>query len=122
MKVIIDLIEELRQSIANQEHYTLSVGLLKPDLKDDTKLHYAGEAPLHHFEINTQQEQLLFTHHTTKASPLKVEALLPSLMILEMSTMMYPLRITLNEAYKDLEVVGFGKNDEEGRFILFIAV
>lgn len=32
MKVIIDLIEEIRESIANAEAYLLSVGLLKEDV------------------------------------------------------------------------------------------
>ena len=121
MKVIIDLIEELRQSIANQEHYTLSVGLLKKDAKNTSQLHYAGEAPLHHFELDTIKSRLHFMH-TQEETPLKVEALLPTLLILEMSTMMYPLEVTLNETYQNLEIVGFGKNDEEQRFILFIVL
>ena len=43
MKVIIDLIEDIRESIDNAEAYVLRAGLLKEDLDDNSKLRYAGD-------------------------------------------------------------------------------
>jgi hypothetical protein len=52
MKVIIDLIEDIRESIANAEEYELRAGLLKEDPSDPSKLLYAGEAPLNRFALD----------------------------------------------------------------------
>ena len=51
-----------------------------------------------------------------------IGALIPSLLILDMDAMMYALKMDVNEKYKDMEIVGFGKNDEQKRYILFIKI
>mgnify|MGYP000520709788 FL=1 len=45
MRVIIDLIEDVREQIGNHEAYEVTAGLLKTDAQDSEKLIYAGEAP-----------------------------------------------------------------------------
>ena len=60
MKVIIDLIEDIRESIANAEDYILAAGLLKEDANDPSKLIYVGEAPLNMYEIDPVCRQLIF--------------------------------------------------------------
>ncbi len=60
MKVIIDLIEDVREQIGNHEAYEVMAGLLKTDTEDSTKLIYAGEAPLNSVQLEREKRQLLF--------------------------------------------------------------
>ena len=55
-------------------------------------------------------------------SQLTIGELIPSLLILGMDAMMYALKMDVNAHYSDMEIVGFGKNDEEKRYILFIKI
>ena len=48
--------------------------------------------------------------------------LIPSILILDMEAMLFVLKMDVNDQYKDMEIVGFGKNDEEKRYILFIKI
>ena len=121
MKFIIDLIEDVREQIGNHEEYVVTAGLLKVDEKDSDKLIYAGEAPLNIASINDETKQLNFK---IDGSEMKVTigALIPPLLIQDMDAMMYELRMDVNTQYSDMEIVGFGKNDEEKRYILFIKI
>jgi len=121
MKYIIDLIEDVREQISNNEAYVVTAGLLKSDINDNTKLIYAGEAILNTSHIDDIKKQLIFEIDGSD-SKVTIEALIPPLLILDMDTMMYELKIDVNEQYKDMEIVGFGKNDEEKRYILFIKI
>lgn len=121
MKFIIDLIEDVREQIANHEAYTLTVGLLKQDQKDSNKLIYAGEALLNTVNINKQKRELQFSIDAS-TNKVTIGELIPTLLILDMDNMMYSLKIDVNAQYKDMEIVGFGKNDEAMRYILFIKV
>ena len=51
-----------------------------------------------------------------------VGELIPSLLILDMQTMMYTLKMDVNVQHSGLEIVGFGKSDEEKSYLLFIKV
>ena len=51
---------------------------------------------------------------------LAVGEVVPSLLIADMDTMMYGIKVDLNDYYRDMEVVGFGKNDEAHRYVLLI--
>ena len=121
MKYIIDLIEDIREQIGNHEEYVVTAGLLKEDTSDSTKLVYTGEAPLNLAILNDEAKQL---HFKIDGSDMRVTigALIPPLLILDMNAMMYELRMDVNEQYKDMEIVGFGKNDEQKRYILFIKI
>jgi len=120
MKVVIDLIEEIRESIADAQSYTISAGLLKQNEDDATKLHYVGEAMISSFSTDEDAHKLRLVVGSEKQ--LHVEEIVPSLLIADMDTMMYEVTVDVNENYRDMEVVGFGKNDEEKRFVLFIQV
>jgi len=39
-----------------------------------------------------------------------------------MDAMMFEVKMDVNAQHKDMEIVGFGKNDEEKRYILFIKI
>jgi len=121
MKFIIDLIEDVREQIGNHEEYVVMAGLLKEDAKDKRKLIYAGEAPLNVTVLDEVKRQLVFKMDGSDKR-VSIGALIPPLLILDMDVMMYELRMDVNEQYKEMEIVGFGKNDEEKRYILFIKI
>jgi len=121
MKYIIDLIEDVREQIGNHEEYLVTAGLLKEDANDSAKLIYAGEAPLNLAVLNDEKRQLEFKIDSSDRR-VTIGALIPPLLILDMDAMMYALRMDVNEQYKNMEIVGFGKNDEEKRYILFIKI
>ncbi len=121
MKFIIDLIEDVREQIGNHEAYVVTAGLLKADENDSNKLIYAGEAPVNIASLNDESKQLNFKIDGSDMR-VTIEALIPPLLILDMDTMMYELRMDVNVQHSDVEVVGFGKNDEEKKYILFIKI
>ena len=121
MKVIIDLIEDVREQIGNQETYEVTAGLLKTDVNDPTKLVYAGEASLNTFTIEREKRQLALKIDGSDKK-LTIGELIPSVLILDMDAMMFELKMDVNAQYKNMEIVGFGKNDEMKRYILFIKI
>jgi len=121
MKVIIDLIEDIRESIANAEEYILTAGLLKEDPQNENKLIYAGEAPLNVTDLDKVRKQLIFKIDGSDTK-VTVGEIIPPLLIADMDMMMFELRMDVNAQYKNMEIIGFGKNDEEKRYILFIKI
>jgi hypothetical protein len=121
MRVIIDLIEDVREQIGNHEAYEVMAGLLKTDEQDSTKLIYAGEAPLNSVELERDKKQLVFKIDNSDKK-LTIGELIPSILILGMDAMMFELKMDVNTQYKGMEIVGFGKNDEQKRYILFIKI
>ncbi len=119
MKFIIDLIEDLREQIGNHEAYVVTAGLLKADERDSTKLIYAGEASLNIASLNEERKQLIFEIDGSDTK-ITIGELIPSLLISDMDKMMFELRMNVNAQYSDMEIVGFGKNDEDKKYILFI--
>ena len=121
MRVIIDLIEDVREQIGNHEEYEVMAGLLKTDAQDSQKLIYAGEAPLNSVQLEREKRQLkLIIDGSDKK--LTIGELIPPILILDMDAMMFELKMDVNAQYEDMEIVGFGKNDEEKRYILFIKI
>ncbi len=121
MKYIIDLIEDVRESIGNSGEFLLSAILLKENPDNLKQLIYAGESPLNTFNIDKEQKRLLFNINGS-TTRITVESLIPSLVILDMDAMMYELRMDVNSQYQNIEIIGFGKNMEEKKYILFIKI
>ncbi len=121
MKFIIDIIEDIREQIGNQEAYVITAGLLKEDPDDANRLIYAGEAFLNSSHIDDVRKQLIFKIDGSDTK-ITVGELIPPLLISDMDKMMYELRMDVNTQYSDMEIVGFGKNDEEKKYILFIRI
>jgi len=121
MKFIIDLIEDVREQIGNHEAYVVTAGLLKADETDSTKLIYTGEAPLNLAMLDEENKQLNFKIDSSDARVI-IGELIPPLLILDMDVMMYELRMDVNVQYPNMEVIGFGKNDEQKKYILFIKI
>ncbi len=121
MKFIIDIIEDIREQINNQEAYTLTAGLLKEDPEDKNKLIYSGEAKLNTWHIDEIKKQLIFEIDGSDTQ-ITIGEFIPPLLICDMDSMMFELKIDVNVAYQNMEVVGFGKNEVEKRYILFIKI
>jgi len=121
MKVIIDLIEDMREQIGNNEAYAVTAGLLKSDANDPTKLIYSGEAPINAIALEREDRKLRFKIDGS-GTKLTIGELVPEILILDMDAMMFEVKMDVNAQYKDMEIVGFGKNDEEKRYILFIKI
>jgi len=121
MKFIIDLIEDVREQIGNHEEYVVTAGLLKTDENNSEKLIYAGEAPLNLAILNDDTKQLNFKIDASEKI-VTIGALIPPLLILDMDAMMYELKMDVHAQYINMEIVGFGKNDEEKKYILFIKI
>jgi len=121
MKVIIDLIEDIRETITNAEDFVLRAGLLKEEVNDASTLVYVGEAPIDSFTLNEEKKQLLFNVGGGDTT-VSIGELIPALLILDMQRMMYTLKMDVNTRYKELEIVGFGKSEEDKKYILFIVV
>jgi len=119
VKVIIDLIEDIRQSIQNDEEYRLTAMLLKEDLEDKEKLIYAGEAPIGDFTLDRIAKELILTVEPS-AQPLSVGELIKHLLILDVEQMMYEVKIAVSENHAPQEVVGFGFNATDAKYALFI--
>lgn len=121
MKVMIDFIEDVRESIGNSENFILTAMLLKEDEKDSTNMVYAGESPLRSFALDEENKRLNFSIDASENTIL-IGDIIPQLLILGMDMMMYELRMHVNAKHQDIEVIGFGKNEEELKYILFIKI
>jgi hypothetical protein len=119
VKVIIDLIEDIRESINNNETYSITGMLLKEDKNDKNNLIYAGEASVGSFYVDKISKELIFTIEKGKA-PLLVGELVKHLLIMEMDMMMYEVKLAVSEEHAPQELVGFGFNASDGKYALFI--
>jgi hypothetical protein len=119
MKVIIDLIEDIRDSIQNNETYNVTAMLLKEDEKNKKSLLYAGEASVGSFYFDRISKELIF-NVDKEAKPLSVGELVKHLLILDMEMMMYEVKLAVSEEYEPQELVGFGFNATDGKYALFI--
>lgn len=119
MKVIIDLIEDIRERINNDEHYTLAGMLLKEDANDKSKLIYAGEAPIGSFYVDKVSKELILTIEKEKA-PLCVGELVKHLLIMDMDMMMYEVKLAASQEHPPNALVGFGFNATDKKYALFI--
>ena len=121
MRVLIDLIEDIREEIGNEPTFSVNAMLLKEDQTDKNKLINAGETPLHVFDIDKISRELLISYEPSK-EPLTIGELIKHLLILDMDQMMYEVKLYINEAYPQIEVLGFGKSIEEKKYYFFIKI
>lgn len=119
MKVIIDLIEDIREEIANQENFTMHAMLLKENPDDGDNLLYAGEASISSFSIDDSDKKLVLSVDNN-VEALQIGELIPHLLILSTPSMMYQIVMNVNTQYPELDIIGFGKTIEEKKYILFI--
>ena len=119
MKVIIDLIEDIREEIGNQPDFTLHAMLLKEDPKDSARLINAGESALKRFHLDDVSRKLMFTIDASDQS-IDIATLIQHILILGMDKMMYEVKLEVNHQHQDVEVIGFGKSMAERKYFFFI--
>ena len=119
MKVVIDLIEDIRDSINNNESYKIAGMLLKEDVTDKKNLIYAGEASVASFYVDEISKELIFTVDT-KEKPLEIGELVKHLLIMDMEKMMYEVKLAVSDEHAPQELVGFGFNAADAKYALFI--
>jgi exosome complex RNA-binding protein Csl4 len=119
MKVVIDLIEDIRDSISNNETYNVTAMLLKEDAKDTKNLIYAGETSVASFHVDEISKELIFTVDTKEKS-LQIGDLVKHLLIMDMEKMMYEVKLSVSDEHAPQELVGFGFNAADAKYALFI--
>jgi len=119
MKVVIDLIEDIRESINNNETYRVTAMLLKEDEQDKKNLIYAGEASVASFHVDEIAKELIFAVDNTKKA-LEIGELVKHLLIMSMDKMMYEVKLAVSEEHVPQELVGFGFNATDAKYALFI--
>ncbi len=90
-------------------------------MNDPDKLVHAGEALVSGYDID-HHNKVLRLEVSDGDKGVTVGELIPQLLILDMDAMMYQIKVDVNAQYSDIDVAGFGKNDEEQRFVLFIKI
>jgi len=119
MKVIIDLIEDIRDSINNSESYNVTAMLLKEDSSNKKNLIYAGEAPVGSFYVDKIAKTLILSVEKEGES-LKIGELVKHLLIMDMDMMMYEVKLAVSEEHEPQSLVGFGFNATDSKYALFI--
>jgi len=119
MKVIIDLIEDIRESINNNEAYKITAMLLKEDIENKKNLIYAGEAQIGSFYVDKIAKKLILTVEK-EGEGLSVGELVKHLLIMDMDMMMYEVKLVVSEEHEPQELVGFGFNATDSKYALFI--
>lgn len=119
MKVVIDLIEDIRESINNNETYTVTGMLLKEDAQNKKNLIYSGEASVASFHVDEIAKELIFTVDTS-AKSLEMGDLVKHLLIMSMDKMMYEVKLSVSDEHAPQELVGFGFNATDAKYVLFI--
>ena len=119
MKVVIDLIEDIRESIHNNEHYSIVGMLLKEDANNKKNFMYAGEASVSSFYVNELSKEFIFTVNKEEEA-IKIGELVKQLLIMDMEKMMYKVKLFVSEDHAPQELVGFGFNATDAKYALFI--
>jgi hypothetical protein len=115
MKYIIDMIDDLHASIDNAHDYTLVAMLVKE--ADDGTLHNAGEKIITSVSVDSEAGELHLGFVDEDATTTN---LLESVNALEMSDMMYEVKVKISDAHPLMPVIGFGKNHETKEYLLFV--
>lgn len=121
MKYIIDLIQDIREEINNNSNYDVKAMLLKESEDTPEQLINVGESPLNGFNIDQNSSTLKF-YIDGSNSQLITGDILKEILILDMGSLMYELKIDINIDHKDIDVIGFGKATNESSYFLFIKI
>lgn len=113
MKVIIDLIEAIRQEINNQGDFTLLAMLLRKDEVGAMEL--VGEKPISRMAL---LDDTLIFYVDIKERHVSIHPVLKMLGELSNEEMMFPLKVSVNN--QSFDVVGFGKSEKDKKFVVFI--
>ena len=119
MKVIIDLIEDIRSAIDNNPDFTLAgMGLQE---NSDGEFEPQWQSSIVHYRLDEKEKKLFLFLGQNK--PLTVADLLSELNSYSNEAMMYKINLTYtqNDQRLDKEIIGFGESIPEKKYLLFIS-
>jgi len=119
MKVIIDLIEDIRNRTANDTKFTLLAILLKENPNSPEDLQVVGEKAISGFSIDKSKKNLLL-HIQEQDDPISTEPLLKDLNSLSNEAMMHEVKVSIYNQKKNFEVIGFGIAKEVQKYVIFL--
>ncbi len=119
MKVIIDLIDDVREAIHNEESFSLSVMGLKENGKGEFVPSW--QADINQYKLNHENKKLYL--FLGKGDALNMASFLSELNGLRNEEMMYEILVsyTKEKQRKDLPLMGFGESIPEKKYLLFIS-
>ena len=119
MKVIIDLIEDIRTAINNDTDFSLAAMQLTEHT--DGEFIPAGESKICHYELDDDNKKLYFV--LGKEQPLNVGLLLEALNKLSNEKMMYEVTVAYGNPDQRIvkPLIGFGEALEDKKYLLFIS-
>ncbi len=118
MKLIIDVIEDIRTAIGNDAFFTLSVMGLKEQENGEYSL--AWQSDISHMKLD-EKEQKLFLF-PGRDEPISIGDFLQRLNALSNEAMMYEVCVSYSKEEKriDTALIGFGESVEDKKYLLFI--
>ena len=118
MKVIIDLIEDIREAIENNPSFSLIVMGLEEDKEGNFTPTW--QSPLSRLSLDETEKKIYF--FLGKENPITITPLLIELNSMSNQEMMYPLQVSYSKEDQriDKEVIGFGESLEGKQYILFV--
>ena len=118
MKVIIDLIEDIRTAIDNAPEFTLTGMALEKN--DEGTYSPVWQSNITHYRLDDETKRLYL--FLGKDAPLTVGTLLQELNSYSNEAMMYELCLTFTKEgqRRDQPLIGFGEAIPEKKYLLFI--
>jgi hypothetical protein len=118
MKVIIDLIEDIKDAIENEPSFSLVAMALKE--QDSGELIPSWESPICSMKVDAEEQRLFF--FLGKGEPLGIGTFLESANALSNKAMMHEVLLSYSKEAKriDSSLIGFGESLEEKKYFLFI--
>ena len=119
MKVIIDLIDDIREAINNDNSFLLSAMGLKENEKGEVVPSW--QADINQYKLDNEAKKLYL--FLGKDNAVKVGAFLNELNSLTNEQMMYELCVSYTKANEriDASLMGFGELIPEKKYLLFVS-
>jgi hypothetical protein len=115
MKYIIDLMDDLRESLHNAQGYALVAMLLKES--DDGTLRNAGEKRITSLTVDPDAKALYLGFAEGEAT---TTTLLECVNALPMEAMMYEVMVRISQRHPLMPVIGFGEDREQKTYVFFV--
>jgi len=119
MKVIIDLIEDIRESINNDKCFTLGVMGLREN--EDGEFMPSWQSDISGYRLDDRSKKMFL--FLGKEDTLSIGTLIDSLNALSNEAMMYELCVSYikDDQREDASLMGFGESLQDKKYLLFIA-
>lgn len=115
MKYIIDMIDDMRESIQNSQEYTLLAMLLKEDASKNFQ--NAGEKIITSLRIDHEAKQLRLGF---SGESITTKELLECVNSLQMQAMMYEVMLKISDEHPLMPIIGFGEDHKQKQYTFFV--